>query len=493
MSEDLYQQPDQSIYIVDEEPYGEHYDPETEHDAWVAITATFPHVIPVNVVVDSFDYDIPKILKEKIFAVGGGKHAALIVNTVQDPVEISFESKMQHPVFLSYAIGAVASTGTRAEVSTVTPVLKSSCVQDSYFLLNDLIATGEKHYAIWIDVSGSGVKPVIAGINATNVLQVDISTDTTAQEVSDAIVIAINTTASITADNSGGTVVLITCTNDSPGAVRDIRDSGEVATGFTFGMTTQGVNTHTVTEETGYTLPSFTMHIEQRNNAPAEDIIVDLFGCIITDYELIVDYGDKIVKESVTIKTVNFSLGNRLSNAPPKVELINPHTWADLKGATSYLLREGVTDKTPQIVTKSTLKVSNEVDFYPELEFRYPQTVANGKRSISLNLVGHTKNRDTFDYYRDTWDNINQRYTSASGKLNTLFKLERDVTFDYMLLSVYNWLLEEHNHHIFSIDDKLKSLDITLTGATPNAALRIIDNFTIVDYLSDTCYQNTFS
>lgn len=572
MSEDFYQQHDQSIYIVDEEVYGEYYDPEAEHVAWTAITGTFPHVMPVNVITDSFDYEIPRILKEKLKSIGSGKYASLIVNTVQEPVEISFETKMQHPVFLAYATGAVVSTGTRAEISTVTPVLKSSCVQDSYFLLNDLIATGEKHYAIWIDVSGSGVKPVIAGINATNVIQVDLNLDTDAQSVSDRIVIAINTTTSITADNAGGTVVPITCTNDNAGAVRDIRDSGTVATGFTFAMTTQGVNTHIVTENTGYNLPSFTFHVEQRggyspilksssddgytvvssksfkdddatfqtdtvavgnmlcidegthigkylitsivseteitvanpNNfisstaldyriLDTEDIIIDLFGCVITDYELTVDYGDKIVRESVTLKTVNFAIGDRLTNTPSKVELINPHTWADLKGATNYLLREGVTNKTPNIVKKSVLKITNDVEFQPELESRFPQTPINGSREISLQLVGHTKNRDTFDYYKDTWDNVNQRYTSASGKLNTLFKLERDATYDYFLLSVYNWLIEEHNHHVFAIDDRIKSVDLKMTEATPDSNLRMIDSFSIVDYLSDTCYHNSFS
>lgn len=493
MSEDFYKQPDQSIYIVDEHTYGEHYDPETEHAAWIAIAATFPHVIPVNVITDSFDYDIPKILKEKIFAIGGGKHASMVVNTIQEPVEVSFETKMQNPVFLAYAIGDTASTGTRAEISTVTCLAKGSCVQDSYFLINDLDASGEKHYAIWIDVSGSGSKPTIAGINASNVIQANISGDTTDVQVATTVTTAINTTSSITATNGGGTLAVVTCTNDNDGAVRDVRDSGTVATGFSFAVTTQGANTHTVTEETGFDLPSFTMHIEQRNTDSNEDIIVDLFGCVITNYELTVDYGDKIVKESVTLKTVNFALGNRLTNAPAKVHLIEPHTWVNLKGTSNYILREGVTDKTPEIVKKTVLKITNEVEFQPELESRYPQTVTCGKKEVTLNIVGHTKKRDTFDYYRDTWDTANNRYSSASGRLNTQFKLERDATYDYMLISVYNWLIEEHNHHVFNVDDKMKSLDITLTEATPDSNLRIIDSFTIVDYLSDTCYQNSFS
>lgn len=495
MPADFIQQVDQSIFIVDEHTYGEYYDPETEHAAWTAIAAAFPYVMPVNIITDSFDYELPKILKEKLFSIGGGKYPALIANTIQEPVELSFETKMQHPVFLAYAIGTVASTGTRAEICTILPVLKSSCVQDSYFLLNDLIGTGEKHYAIWIDVSGGGAKPTIAGINASNVLQVDLNADTTAQQVSDRMVIAINTTTSITAANGGGTTPTITCTNDATGAVRDVRDSGVAATGFTFAVTTQGSSTHTVTESTGYSLPSFTIHIEQLNAGDSgEDIVVDLFGCVVTDYELTVDYGDKLVKEAVTLKTVNFAMGVELTNPPPKVELIDPHTWVDLKeSASNYLLQEGTTDKTPDIVNKAVLKITNDIEFQPELEVRYPQTAMNAKREVTLQLVGFTKNRDTFDYYKDIWDNVNQRYNSAAGRLNSKVRLERDATYDYMLLSCYNWLIEEHNHHVFSVDDRIKGLDITMTAATPDSNLRIIDSFSIVDYLSDTCYQNSFS
>ena len=225
-----------------------------------------------------------------------------------------------------------------------------------------------------------------------------------------------------------------------------------------------------------------------------EDVIVDLFGCVVTDYELTIDYGDKIVSESVTLKCVNYSLGDRLTNPPPKVELIDPHTWADLKeSASNYLLQEGTTDKTPDIVNNAILKISNDVEFQPELESRYPQTAMNGKREVSLNFVGFTKNRDTFDYFNDTWDNTNQRYSSASGRLNSKIRLERNITYDYMLFSIYNWLIEEHNHNVFSIDDRIKGLDLTFTAATPDSNLRIIDSFSIVDFLSDTCYQNSFS
>ena len=463
--------------------------------------ATFPHVIPVNVIPESFDYEIPKILKEKIYAIGGGKHPAMIVNTIQEPVEFSFEAKMQHPVFLTYAVGTVASTGTRAEVIVITfATVTDSAAQGKYFLINGIDASGEEHWAFWLDTAGNGTtgKPTIAGIKADHVYAIDVSlavdpTNPTGAEIGQAFI-----TAADAADAYFGTpegvAAVITVTGATVGAVRDCRDSGVAPMGISVSITTQGVNTHTVSENPRHDLRSFTLHIEQRNDDSDEDINIDLFGCVIPEYELTTDYGDKIVKESVTIKTVNFAMGNRLTNAPRYVELIEPHTWKHLKSDTpNFLIMEGSTDKTPAIVNKSVFKVSNEVKFHPAIGSTYVQTVTSGKRDVSLNIVGHTKNRDTFDYYKDEWDVVNERYDSASGRLNSKIILERLATYDYMSLSVYNWLIEEHNHHVFSIGDGIKGLDLTFTDATPDSNKRIIDSFTIVDYLSDTCYQNSFS
>lgn len=500
---DFYQELDQRLFIVDEGSYGYAYDPESTSAVWTALVASFPHVIPINIVTDSFDYDLPKRLKEKIYAIGGGRHPSMIVDTIQDPIDVSFDTKMQHPVFMSYAIGTETSVaGAVAEIATVTPVQKSDCVQDSYFLLNDLVSgSGEKHYAIWIDVSGAGSKPTIAGIHANNVLQVDLNLDASDQDVSDRMVIAINTTTSITADNSAGTVVPITCTNDAAGAVRDVRDSGVTPTLFTFAVATQGTTTHSVAENITHTLPSFTFHVEQYNrNVAAESIYLDLFGCVVTDNEISIDFDEKIIKESVTFRSPHYSVGVLLTNPPRFIENIEPFIWgAFTEAASNYLLMEGTTDKTPDIVSKTSLKVTNDITFLPGIGINYASTVINKKREVSLNIVGFTQNRDTYDYWKDTWDNVNEYYDTASGKLNTVFKVVRTATNDQFEIHVYNWLIEEHNHNVFNIDEGIKGLDITLTEATPYSDTRILVKangtvgFVITDYLSDTCYQNSFS
>lgn len=495
MVKDFFQEIDQRIFMVDEEAYGYPYDPETDNAAWTAIDESCPNVIPVNIITESFDYEIPRRLHEKIMAIGGGKHPAMIVNMVQDPVDISFETKMQHPLFMSYAVGVEASAGTVAEISTIIPPVKADCVEDSYFFINDIIATGEKHYVIWIDKDGAGAagKPAFHGIPATNVLQADISGDTTDQQVSDTITATINTTSSITATNGGGTTPTITCTNDVIGAVRDIRDSVAIPTLFTFAVTTQGVSTHTITPSTGYALPSFTLHIEQYNSSDStESIYIDLFGCVITECEITVDYADKIIKEAVTIKSVNYAVGAKLLDPPNFIEIIEPFVWQNLYVTTNeYLIMAGTTTKTPAIVSKTAFKVTNDVEFHPGIGVAYATTVVNKKREVSLNIVGFTKIKDLFDAFKDTWDNTNKYYTTVAAKLNSVFSIVRTTTNDYFKIIIDNWLITECNQHVFNIDEGIKGIDITFTDAVPDTGgASIISEFTIADYLSETCYQN---
>jgi len=500
MSENFYQEIDQRIFLVNEQSYGYPYDPQTDRAAWTKLGATFPHVIPINIIADSFDYDIPKIIKEKIYAIGGGKHPTVIANTKQEPVEITFETKMQYAIFKAYAIGSVASTGTRPEVTVITfATVTDSSAQGKYFLVNGIDASGEEHFAVWLDTAGDGStgKPAVEGIAADHVLAANVSgavdpTNPTAAEISAAVHAIMNADAAFgTVDGTGS----VTVTNALDGAVRDARDSGADPMGISVSITQQGVNTHTVTENVTANLPSFTIHIEQQNRGDSgEDIVIDLFGCVIDSYEVSVDYGEGTVTESVTFRCPHYAVGTKLTNPPPFADTLEPHTWANLKeSASNNIFMEGIIDKTPTSVNSVRFTVGNNVDFQPDIGVRYNRYHIAKKREVSLNIVGFSENRDSLDYYLDEWDNVNQRYSSASGRLNSKLKLQRDATYDYSDLSVYNWLLEEHNHNIVSIDDGIKGIDITLTDATPDSNRRIIDSFSIVDYLSDTCYQNSFS
>lgn len=502
---DFYQEIDQRFFMVDEESYGYAYDPESTSAAWTKLVATFPHVIPVDIITESFDYEIPRRLKEKIYAIGGGKHPAMIVDTVQDPVDISLETKMQNPVFMAYAIGNSTSTATGSvkEITTITfATVTDSSAQGKYFLVNGIDANGEEHFAVWLDTIGNGSTgiPTIAGIHTDNVLAADINTasdptNPTADEISAAVHTVMNNDAAFgTADGTGS----VTITNASAGAVRDARDSGVDPIGITaISVGTQGSSTHTITESTGYALPSFTFHIEQVNIETGDSIFIDLFGCIVTDCEIAVDYGNKIVSESVSFRSPHYAIGNLLTNPPPFIENIEPFIWAALSEDTDeYLLQEGTTDKTPTIVNKTSLKITNDVEFQPGIGVSYAKFAINKKREITLNIVGFIQDKDLLEYFLDTWDTPNGRYDISADKLNTVFKLIRTATNDEFEIHIYNWLIEDHNNNIFNIDEGIKGIDLTLSGATPYTDKRLIvtragaAGFTIASYLSDTCFNN---
>jgi len=249
------------------------------------------------------------------------------------------------------------------------------------------------------------------------------------------------------------------------------------------------------------------MHIEQvaRDVATgainAESIYIDLFGCVVTECEITVDFADKIVRESVTIRAPHYTTGVKLTNAPNFIEIIEPYTWAQYtEAASNYMLMEGTTDKTPEIVTKASMRITNEVEMLPGLGVNYASTVINKIREVSLNIVGYESDKDTLDFFLDTWDDAGQRYDIPTGKLNSVFKLIRTATYDLFEIHVYNWIVDSLNNHLFSIDEGIKGLDITLTDAVPHTNKRIIviaatgaAGFIITDYLSDTCYQNSFS
>ncbi|KKM80072.1 hypothetical protein LCGC14_1343570 [marine sediment metagenome] len=500
---DFYQEIDQKLFMVDEQSYGYAYDPETDSAIWTKLAAAFPHVIPINIITDSFDYEIPRRLKEKIYAIGGGKHPAMVVDTVQDPVDISLETKLQNPLFMAYAIGDSTSTATGAvkEITEITfATVTDSSAQGKYFLMNGIDANGEEHWAFWLSTSGDTGKPTIAGIATANIYAINISgvsdpTNPTGTEIGQAFI-----TAADAADAYFGTptgaAAIITVSGQTAGAVRDCRDSGVDPIGLTASVTTQGSSTHTITESTGYELPSFTFHIEQVNIISGDNIIIDLFGCIVTSCEITVDFSDKIVSEAVTFRSPHYAEGDLLTNPPPFIEAIEPYIWGALtEAASNYLLQEGTTDKTPTIVSKASFKIDNEVDFHPGIGVNYATFAVNKKREVSLNIVGFIQDKDLLEYFLNTWDTTNEVYTGKS-KLNTVFKLVRTATNDQFEIHIYNWIIEDHNNHIFNIDEGIKAIDLTLTGATPYTDKRLIVTiagavgFTIASYLSDTCFNN---
>jgi len=479
-----YEQKDQKIFMVNESSYLTPY----QGTSVTALGATYPFCQRVNIIPDGADIPIPKIKKKRIYDIDAGKHPSDIANTIQEPVDITLETYALFPTFLAYAIGASVTThgSIRKEVTDITCVGEAAITQGDYFFLWAINSDGDVVCnAVWFDIddAGSGA-PDITGV--TNI-EVDIAGDDTAENVATKLKTKLNNE-----DNYGAGVdgAVVTITNANYGAVPDARDSVS-ATGFTFSTTTQGVSTHTITEEISRTLKSFTLHVEQSHDSGATyDIIYDLFGCVIDSYELEIDFSEEVVKERVGIKCPHYAVGNKLTN-PPTKWAVDVFSFGDaVESASNYLLMESVTDRTPSMVNKMKLSIENNVKMQSEYGYQYRRHAVAGKRDVKMNIIGFIEDRELWDFYKDTWDQANNRLSTASGRLNSKIKLQRDATYDYFVLSVYNWLPEEHNAHLSNIDESIKGIDLTLDDATPDANKRIFDSFSIVNQVSKIDMHN---
>ena len=506
MADDFYEEVDQKVYMVRESSFLTPY----LGTKVTALTATYPYLIPVPIIADGFEYDLPRRLKEKLYGIGGGKHPMAIVNTKQEPVTFTIETKMQTAQFLSYAIasGAASSVAshTDAHEGTITCVADSSDSLDgTYFLIESIDAEGNgEMYCVWIDTDDSGTTyPGPTEIPEANRIEVSqsggydsattISTDANATAVGGSVELALESIG-ITSSASEG---VITWACDNAGAVMAARDSGTAPTGFAFATTTNGASTHTISEGTGRDIPSFTLHIEQNQDTTAEDYKFDLFGCVVNSYTMTIDYENGLVNESVEIMCPHYAVANRNTELPPQFDAVHvPHAWVNLtEAASKYLLMTGTTDVTPKVVTKSELKISNNVTMLPEIGYSYAQHVVAGKREVSLNIVGFADDSDRLTDYLDTWTNSSTAatnyYTTTSARINSLIKLQRESTYDNFELAIYNWLIDSHSLKVFPIEDKIMGIDITLSDATPDGNKRIFNSFVVKDYLPEYQYEYT--
>lgn len=123
------------------------------------------------------------------------------------------------------------------EVSTVVAKAAASIADGKYFIMEVIAATRVvTPYYVWFDKQGAEqADPTPTGYTK---ITVDISGDTSAQDVSDAITAAIGAKDDVGAANGGGASETITITNTSQGNVIDIVD---VDSGLTVAVTSQGI------------------------------------------------------------------------------------------------------------------------------------------------------------------------------------------------------------------------------------------------------------
>lgn len=452
--------------------------------------AEYPWYSRINVLPDGLDWDIPIRKKMPVWDIGSGKHPSHIVNVENEPVEFTMEMMHQDARFLALATGSASSSGTQAAVWTITASYSDQADGD-YFFLYTMDASGHlKCYCVYMDVdSDQAGDPSITGTTSVNIdfvgtdnlSGVDVTTDAT---LADEIKLAIDALTELTATETGD-VVTVTC--DNAGAIPHPRDSTANPTGISFSCTTSGASTHTITELTDNTLKTFGLHFEWDNGS--EDIVADLFGCVVKSYEITIDYDEKIIKESVNILCPYYVVGNVSTIPPPVTTDMDIGIFPNLtESASNYVIMVGTTDKTPAILNTLSLSIENDVEYYPAIGTNYRQTVVNGKRDVKMNLQGYVQTNDLWTYWKDTWSNSLKYYTNAGGRLNSEIKVNREDTYDNWQLSVYNWMIEEYGLRLVPIDEKIQSIDISFMGATPNSSGYILDSLSIKDYREKLVY-----
>lgn len=496
-----YDKSGQRVYFVREGSYGKPYDPESSGiTAWTQVPADYPHWRKLDYITDGFEASLPKIEKIKQFDVSDGKHASSIASGNIAPQDITLTMDGQALEFLPMAVGAPAYSSHGRAMTQVLTFTTAQPTQGDYFLFDVITSTGAiQHYAVWSDTAGDGStgKPTITGINASNVLAANTSACASVTDVADAVELIIETTlggggtADITsADNVAGVLTLI---HARAGAVQPARDSGS-AFDVTVSVTTWGSTTYSITEALTSSIPSFTLHFEQQNNTSSADILWDIFGCVVKEIVINNVFSDNIIKYDVTFACPYATAGLRCTNPPPRKQIQTyPSMFSIQESASNYIIMEGTTDRTPQTVTSVVLTISNTIVFQPNINSRHMVQAYAGERKITLKIIGQTTEKELFNYWQGAFTLSGSDWipSGASGRLNSVFKLQRDATYDYLTIAFYNWVCFDHNFAFATVDDAVKNVDMTLEDGTADTNGRIITSFSYVSYMDRTILLGT--
>jgi len=492
----IYDKQGQRIFFQRETTYGNIYDPESQIAAFTQVPADYAHWRRLDIIEDTFNVSVPLLDKLKKFDIQDAKHASAVLSGNYEPVDVSFEMTAQGLEFLPCAVGTPALIShDQAMIQTITCVGDvASNLNETYLLIDSINTNITKHFLIWIDVNTTGSAPTVTGIHADNRYEADIAVGANAATVATEIAATIHALADFTASSDGA---VVTVTHVADGAVQ-MAHNGAASPGFEYGVDVRGSTKYTVTESVTTILPSFTFHYEQRNDTTEEDIVYDLFGCVIDNISVNLIYGDKIAKYSITFKCPYAVAGLRNTNNPPRKYITGFPTMSSMQESIdSWLLQEDgfstttaqtQEDRTPQQVDSVVLSIKNAIEFKGDLSKRYKNLAVAGNREITLQIIGNTTEKELFQYFLEEFTNDGTDWypTSANGRLNSVWKVQRDGTFDYITIAFYNWICLEHNFSFVSVEDAVKSVDITLQDGSSNSSGLIITSFIYQSYIDET-------
>ena len=423
------------------------------------------YALPI-ILKDKVGLGLPIKLREKLFTIGSGKYASKILNKNYEPIDFTLEGPMQLPTFLGYAVGTVASsTAAQAEVTYVECVADvADSLDETYFVLFDGTAT----YAVWMDAAEDNT--FTADPSLDNSIEVDFATNATAATVAAAVASAVNGDAKFTAavDPASSARVKITTADSEAHS-----DAYDVDTNFRVYLDTQGVPAtslaHSCLENITYAMKSFTLHFELEHSG-SEDIIVDLFGCVVDEVELDITKDTGAVICRAKCKAAYGLSGGTAHTTSPTELALEPFMWNDVQSSSDdanlRILDEANTERCPQAIDKLTLTIKNNLDFKNTIGDNRGSYPISHKREIELKITGYSQNKNLFDFWRGTWNNATNIMSGATTKLSAHLRLLRTAGTDLFDIHLYNLSVDEHSVDLYPIDDAIWSVDVTLGAAT---------------------------
>lgn len=265
--------------------------------------------------------DLPIILPERTdvegTGVGQGRNPGVILSSQFKPGAGSIPNVALPLMMIPHMPGKKTVTHSEAEEWTIEAAAPDNIDESSSFCFD--VLDGNKDvikYQAWFDTTGSASEPDAEGcydpVDGTDdgvhqsaegkrdLEKIDISGDSTAQDVSDTIQSALDAITGMSATNTDTTV---TVTNDNNGAVMNAFD---VDSGLTIETTVEGITGIEVEldPDTDELEPYFGLFF-QRDNGD-QDTIYDITGCSIATHNLAVAEGEGdggIMKEDVNYMT----------------------------------------------------------------------------------------------------------------------------------------------------------------------------------------------
>ncbi len=386
--------------------------------------AKLTSTIPIDLMVDDeWAVAEPYLKSEEHYPIGGGENVGKISYHGYDPSEESLQLYMQTGIMLYYALGACVTTGT----ALATPFADTVISVDGTFL----IWTMTTNTAMTIDEHAGRTIEVQTGDHAGELY-----------------LIVSNTADTITVNHAASALIAT--------------DTIKI---------TEAPYTHTITESRNR--PSFGLHVEQRNATAAQNIIIDLLGCIVKALSMAIEKdGDGMWEVSPSIAK---GIPSDLIGALPAnfVDVIK--TWTHVTSST--LTYNSANVFTAADVDSIGLDITNNSELLPMQGDEHAQKHKKGTREYLWKFHLFPQNNVLYGLR-------NTKHTDYLTYIAYEFKIAPSAT-NYIKLDFSRLRLTEYPNKIPSKDDNIIGVDAEFRVAPDN-----VMECEVMDDRDYTYYEN---